>query len=182
MGQRNATYVIVKCGNHESILPIYNQWNYIKIQAAKMVRGIKKVKEFNWEFGYPSIIPYLYFSAAGENRFSEKGIEKAQWVGGNIETELYREGDYAGAFQEDNNNGWNIIQFTVKNNGEVSTDIFCKVGSEDEERASSKSLSKYFFETMNKADLKYLRDNCKWNPYLEATAERLLSNLCPQIN
>jgi hypothetical protein len=169
MGQRNATYVIVQNGEYKNILPIYNQWNFIKLQSSKMVRGIKAVLDIDWKYCRMDVIPLLYFTEAGKNQ--------SEWVGGNIETELYKDGSYTGAFQEDNNNGWNIVKFTMGKDDKLSVSIFCKVGSEDEDEAKNDSLKNYFFEWKDEADINYLSKVCKWEPKLETEASNLIDKL-----
>lgn len=180
MGQRQATYVIVESGRTKLIMPIYNQWNYIKIQSSKLVRGIKAVSKFNWGYNSPESILPIYFANAGDNTYKdESGKFKSEWVGGRDETNEYshKANCYTSAYQEDNNNGWNIIKFTFDSAGNVKTQLFCIVGSEDERKTTNVSIEQYFYEYKDIEDVKYLIDNCTWNPMLEREAENLLSDL-----
>lgn len=178
MGQRQATYIITEQDDNKSILPIYNQWNYIKIQSKKILRGIKAVLKFDWTWEPLNIAAMVYYTAAGTNTYKDKGKSHTQWVGGRIETELYdKKADcYTGAFQEDNNNGWNIIKFKRGKDDKIRVEMFCVVGSEDEDRAKNTSLKEYFYEN-EKRDITKLEKLVTWNPALEQEAKDLLRAL-----
>lgn len=190
MGQRNATYLLTATKtkgivtNH-SILPIYNQWNFIKIQAPKMVRGIKAVLKHSFQYVGFSFVPFdmIYYAAAGTFTYKSEGKKIANWVGGRIETNLYTNGEYRNAFDEDNNNGWNIVKFIIDTETEkVDIEIFCVVGSEDEDDTNSESLTNYFNNKhkVSKKDLKYLAQ-FKWNLELENEARHELLKLIPKM-
>lgn len=191
MGQRNATYIIVERINYEfsskkrkkvikssKITPIYNQWNYIKMQPSKMVRGIKSILKMGYEFidfGYVPI-DLIYYINSGLSEFVDDNKKSCQWVGGNLEEEYYKNGTYSSAYQEDNNNGWNIVKIIIDNTKrELRVEIFCIPGSEDLEKANNKTLEGYFYEYINKKDIEYL-SQFKWNPKLEKEAKQLILN------
>lgn len=193
MGQRNATYIIIQHGtgkdSYKRIVPIYNQWNFIRIQAPKMVRGIKAVLKINWDnaIRYKQDIPLeiIYQSAAGLNLFKKEKTQTkvSQWVGGRIETDMFINGEYGGAFEEDNNNGWNIVKFIINTKtNKITPEIFCVIGSEDEEHSpdiNNKTIEGYFcskHDKITKSELKYL-SQFKWNKSLKTEAENLLLEL-----
>ena len=180
MGQRNATYIIIenKGSEHKTITPIYNQWNFVQIQLPKMARGIKSILEKNWDGSLrwdAQAIPILYYTNAGLNSYEEDGKELTQFVGGQLETQYYKDGTYSKAFQEDNNNGWNIVKFII-NDMDISVEIYCVVGSEDKGESSSESIEKYFVGNKGDEDLEYLK-KFKWNESLEEEAKELILKL-----
>ena len=193
MGQRNCTYIIVQFGVSSKkdnitkrILPIYNQWNFIEVQAPKMVRGLKAVLGQNWDksLEYTPRIPLdkIYYTGAGLNVCKDRETKKkvSLWVGGYDETQLYLDGDYTGAFQEDNNNGWNIAKFIVDPYKKtITAEIYCVTGSEDKDRANSKTLESYFLggdKKPSKKDIEYLKQ-FNWNPKLRTEAKKLIADL-----
>jgi len=173
MGQRNATYVIVENNGRKSITPIYNQWNYVSIQAPKIKRGIEGVLGSNWQHCDASkAIPLVYYAFAGNAK------QGSEFVGGRIEIDCYghsKKHYYTGAFQEDNNNGWNILKFIVDEH-KTTVQLYCVVGSEDEERANSESIDGYFYEG-DKEVIDWVKGRCTWNPLLESEATAMLSEL-----
>jgi hypothetical protein len=185
MGQRNATYVIIQYGKEKksfkTILPIYNQWNYPEVQAAKMVRGIKAVLAFSnpVEVRFSNApLDMIYFTNAGTFTDVIKGKNKTQWVGGSIETDLYKDGTYTGAFQEDNNNGWNIVKFIIDfDNDRIQTEIYCVVGKEDKSKINSLSLTGYFnTKETKRSDISYLKE-FNWNKSLVKESKELIKKL-----
>lgn len=184
MGQRNATYVIVEDTNKydpaKKIMAIYNQWNFVKLQSSKMVRGIKAVTKFNWRYNPIEVALQLYFTFAGDNSYISEtsGLPHSEWVGGYDETDEYcANGLNNQGFCEDNNNGWNIVKFIIDEEGKVKTEIYCRVGSEDKKKAQSKDVDSYFYEYKNIEDLIYLKENTTWNKKLATEANRMLKEL-----
>jgi hypothetical protein len=179
MGQRNATYIITEDARMgKEILPIYNQWNYIKIQLPKILRGILAVLKINWEWVRLQNAAYVYFAAAGTNKYKEDNVTKVQWVGGNIELDEYNKAAkcYTGGFQEDNNNGWNILKFKLDKHDKLIIELYCVVGSEDEEKAKSDTIDTYFYEC-TKYQRNKLKKLVKWNPKLKDEAGDMLRAL-----
>ena len=189
MGQRNVTYVITERKGYNSsdvkVLPIYNQWNYIRTQLPKMVRGIKAVMSMQKyvRFSYATL-DLIYFTAAGVNKYKDTDKEvmafAKQWVGGRIITDEYEERLYTAAYQEDNNNGWNIVKIIIDDKEDkIDVEIFCVVGRADKGKANNETLEGYFSEKgCTKADIKYL-SQFKWNNKLELEAKRLIKKLIP---
>ncbi len=174
MGQRQMTYVIVQEEKNKTIFPIYNQWNFVGIQIPKLIRGIEAVKKTNFKYT-THMLPYIYFIHAGLVPSGEIG--RNIWVGGNDENYYYKDGTYSDAYQEDNNNGWNIVKFNIYENGDVDKiELYCIPGSEDKNKIKKSSIKSYFYES-DKKDVQYLEKNCKWNPRLKAEARTLILKL-----
>lgn len=137
MGQRNATYIISIGKNHEMVFPLYNQWNYIAVQPAKLIRGIRRVLEL--KNSYESVLSNraeqfgnIYFQACGLSP------DTPSWVGG-----MYG-GKITEPYMEDNNNGWNIVCFRRDADNEIKVSLFCIVGDEDGVFDENLSLQEYF--------------------------------------
>ena len=187
MGQRNATYVIVqnKYSIYSTVLPIYNGWNTVHGQIPKLIRGIKAVLEIsNVKFQYVPL-DLIYFTAAGicdeQDEVDGKVVNIKSWVGGNIETDNFKNRLYTGAYQEDNNDGWNIVKFIIDSKGnKIDVELYCIVGSGcGDDGITSESAETYFnTEKCDKEEVKYL-SQFKWNKKLELEAKRLIKKLIP---
>lgn len=138
MGQRNMTYVITE-GSYEgtTINTIYNQWNFVKLQAYKLERVITFLKGLKTA----SNLFQTVFAAHGLS--PESG-----WVGGYVADKEYKEYNME-PFGEDNNNGWVIIK--VKQTGEYGEykyeiELCCIHGNEDVSNFTCKPVptAKYF--------------------------------------
>jgi hypothetical protein len=190
MGQRNMTYVIseVKYGK-VAINTIYNQRNYIEIQLPKLVRGIKAVQSIQ----YSTELFMTFF--AGHGLSPDSG-----WVGGHIEDEFFEDGrTYDAPFQEDNNNGWNIVKIKQLADYSVKIEVCHLLGREDADeekgehslqpiptrdyfsrdiRGEEEEREEYRWSDERRAEylslIDFLEANTKFNPKLKIEAENLL--------
>jgi hypothetical protein len=104
MGQRHMTYVMVEdvARNRErAMLALYNQWNYELIQPAKVIRFLTALKQ--WQQNKSVVecesIAKLYQHAAS---ITPSGLSNMV-----IENGYYNQ--TYGMYDEDNNNGWQIV-------------------------------------------------------------------------
>ncbi len=162
MGQRNASYIMVenKATKEKKITQIYNQWNFIAVQPLKMVRGIEGVLEDLMD----EDLGYVYFKTAGES-------PDVGWVGGRIEP-LHK------PFNEDNNNGWNLVKFVV--DGEkCDVEFFCIAGSEDGNFDVDYTFDEYWEldSEKNMEAIETLRNLGTWNPQLRCEIPQFINSL-----
>lgn len=183
MGQRNMTYVITedKYGEQQ-IGTIYNQWNHIELQLPKLVRGIKAFSRVKHSC-------YKLF----ETFYAAHGLSpESGWVGGFVDDDCFTNGNYDSAFQEDNNNGWNIILIRQDKDDNFSFEICHLLGSEDaddyREALDAVPTDDYFLlgvrDYWNAATkkeytkaLEFLRASAAFNPKLKPLAASLIQKM-----
>jgi len=185
MGQRNMTYVITE-GSYEgtTINTIYNQWNFVKLQAWKLKRVIDYFKTF--ERGGDNLF---------ETFFAVHGLSpESGWVGGYVADKKYSDPDYnLHPFGEDNNNGWVIIKLIQSGKfGDIKykIELCCIWGSEDDKatKTSYKPVETKRYFSIEKATMKdkpeqaaeynkaiqYIVENTTYNPKLKEEAVKLI--------
>lgn len=183
MGQRNMTYVITDGDyNGVQVNTIYNQWNFVKLQAWKLKRTIeyfKKVKSSG--------------DSLFKTFFAVHGLSpESGWVGGNVSNKEYKEYDMQ-PFEEDNNNGWVIVKLTQGGKfGEYDyhIELCCIWGSEDDraEKTTYKPVETKRYFSIERGNMKgkpeqlaeydkaveYIAANTTYNPNLKKEAVKLI--------
>lgn len=183
MGQRNMTYVITEGGySGKTINAIYNQWNFVKLQAFKLERVIKLFKSLQ----RTENIFQTFFASHGLS-------PTAGWVGGYVCNDEYKEYNMQ-PFEEDNNNGWVIIKIVEKEKPalerEFKIELCCIWGSEDDVNDKTTyepvPTAQYFaIEEKNlqgkpeqlkeyQETVKYIVKNTKYNPKLKTEAVAMI--------
>lgn len=184
MGQRNMTYVITE-GSYSgtTINTIYNQWNFVKLQAWKLQRVVKFFKDF--KRGGEALFQ-TFFAAHGLS--PESG-----WVGGHVADREYKEYNMK-PFEEDNNNGWVIVKITQTGKfGEYDhhIELCCIWGSEDDraENTTYKPIETKRYFSIERKNLKdkpeqlaeydkavqYIVENTTYNPNLKKEAIKMIN-------
>lgn len=117
MGQRNMVYLLIENATTKDkedkfdAIPLYFQWNFIKVQIPKLIRGIKFLNSIK------SIYPWVLNEYLDAFRYSMQ-LADGGFIPCNNELSEYDE-NYT-LFNEDNNNGWNIVYIRIIRNPDTN--------------------------------------------------------------